>query len=194
MDNQAARQRACYADDVYWPEIEQAVRCGSGRRRQQIQRRFFRFLGGLFVALTALAWAGEPLPFSHKRHASLRMECVYCHSAAITGARAGFPAASKCLLCHRQIASDTAAAHRLAALDADTSIVPERPVYVLPDFVIFSHARHKAGKISCQSCHGNIWAGDVVKLQLNMRMKACVDCHKEYRAAVKCTVCHELSQ
>jgi Cytochrome c7 and related cytochrome c len=113
---------------------------------------------------------------------------------AAAGARAGFPAASKCMLCHRAATKDSPTVRRLAALAADTPIVSEKPLYELPDFVIYSHARHKTGKISCDTCHGNVWARDSVKLELNMKMKACIDCHKKYQAAVNCTACHELNQ
>jgi putative intracellular protease/amidase len=135
-----------------------------------------------------------PLPFSHKRHAGLKIECVYCHAKAVTGERAGFPSASKCMVCHREVAKDTQTIQRLAALAADTLIVPGKPLYQLPDFVTFSHARHKTQQVSCTTCHGDVWAEDVVKVQLRMKMKACVDCHKTNHATVVCTACHELTQ
>ena len=141
-----------------------------------------------------MAAPGEPLPFSHKRHAGVKIECLYCHGAAVTGARAGFPAASKCLLCHREVAKNSPTIRRLAALAAETPIVPPKPRYELPDFVIFSHARHKTGKIACDSCHGNLSAQDPVKPELGMKMKACIDCHKKHQATVNCTTCHELNQ
>jgi hypothetical protein len=124
-------------------------------------------------------------PFSHKRHAGLKIECIQCHAKALAGERAGFPLASKCIVCHRELAK---------RLSADAPIVPEKPLYVLPDFVIFSHARHKTDRISCVACHGDVWADDVVKAQLPMKMKACVDCHKTNHAIVVCTACHELTQ
>lgn len=83
---------------------------------------------------------------------------------------------------------------RLSAFHADTRVIPEKPLYELPDFVIFSHGRHKTEKVSCETCHGSVWSQDVLKPELNMQMKACVDCHRKYQAAVKCTACHELSQ
>jgi c(7)-type cytochrome triheme protein len=98
------------------------------------------------------------------------------------------------MLCHREVAKDSPSVRRLAALAGDTPVVPKRAVYQLPDFVIFSHASHKKGKISCNTCHGNVWAQDSVKLELNMKMKACIDCHKKYQATVNCTTCHELNQ
>lgn len=134
------------------------------------------------------------VPFSHKRHADLKIECAYCHERALTGERAGFPAASKCMVCHTQVARDTETIRRLAALAKDTRITPEKPVYRLPDFTNFSHARHKTETIFCGACHGNVWASHVIEQQLSMKMKACVDCHRTNRAAVTCTTCHELFQ
>jgi hypothetical protein len=119
---------------------------------------------------------------------------VYCHEKALTAERAGFPAAAKCMVCHAQVAKDSGVIARLAALPKDTFIVPEKPLYRLPDFVMFSHARHKSETISCNICHGNVWAADTLELQLHMKMKACVDCHKANHATVTCTACHELSQ
>jgi hypothetical protein len=124
----------------------------------------------------------------------LKIECVYCHTKAVTGDRAGFPSASKCMICHREVAKDTETIGRLAALAGDTLIVPEKPLYQLPDFVVFSHARHKTQQISCATCHGDVWAEDIVKVQLRMKMKACIDCHKTNHATVVCNACHELTQ
>jgi hypothetical protein len=98
------------------------------------------------------------------------------------------------MLCHAQTPKSSEVVARLAALKKDTPIVPEKPLYRLPDFVMFSHARHKTATISCDSCHGNVWANDALELQLPMKMKACVDCHKTSHAVVTCTACHELSQ
>lgn len=135
-----------------------------------------------------------PMAFSHKRHADLKIECVYCHEKALTGEKAGFPAASKCMLCHAQVQKDSEAIKRLAALPKETPIVPEKPVYKLPDFVDFKHAVHKTQTISCDTCHGNVWASDTIEPQLSMKMKACVDCHRTNHAAATCTTCHEQFQ
>ena len=136
----------------------------------------------------------ESFPFSHKRHGEMKLDCSYCHEDSQTGLRAGFPAVSQCMKCHAAVAKDSEQIKKLAALTSDTRIVPEKPVYKLPDFVVFSHARHKTGGIECAACHGNVWESDVVELQLPMRMKACVDCHKTNHAAATCTTCHEAFQ
>ena len=137
---------------------------------------------------------GEPIDFSHKVHSVMNMQCTECHETSQTGTRAGFPEASKCMMCHVQIAKDTEPIKKLAALPGTTRIVPPKPVYKLPEFVIFSHATHKGGGIECAACHGDVRGMEVVELHLPMRMKACVDCHKENHAAVTCTTCHEAFQ
>ena len=134
---------------------------------------------------------GEPFPFSHKRHAAMHLDCSFCHEDSQTGTRAGFPVAQRCMTCHAQMAKDADPLKKLAALTADTPVIPEKPLYKLPDYVFFSHSRHKAANVECATCHGDVWQTDVVELKLPMRMKGCVDCHRTNNAPVKCNSCHE---
>jgi hypothetical protein len=76
----------------------------------------------------------------------------------------------------------------------DARVTPAKPVYVLPDFVFFSHAKHAAAKIACNHCHGDVWRQPIIKPVLLMKMSACVDCHKSRQVTIVCTKCHELSQ
>jgi hypothetical protein len=103
------------------------------------------------------------------------MKCVSCHATAETAERASFPEAQKCQVCHTTL-----------DLPKNAKITPEKPIYVLPDFVFFSHAKHVVG---CGACHGD----DPGKPFLQMKMKACVDCHKTNKAVVTCNTCHDLS-
>jgi quinoprotein glucose dehydrogenase len=140
------------------------------------------------------AQPAAPELFSHKRHAELKLECAYCHKDGTGGERAGFPAASACMNCHRGVATDKPEIQRLAAMPAAQPVVPASPVYRLPDFVFFRHNRHAARGIACTACHGDMWGQEQVRPVLQMKMKACVDCHRTSQASVTCTVCHELSQ
>jgi Cytochrome c7 and related cytochrome c len=72
-------------------------------------------------------------------------------------------------------------------------VIPSRRVYKLPDFVIFSHARH-VSKLDCGDCHGDVNTQDALRIERPTTMKACVDCHKSHAATVVCTACHELTQ
>ena len=146
------------------------------------------------AAPQTVASAGAPELFSHKRHAALKLECAYCHNSTATGDRAGFPAASACMTCHRGVATERPDIQRLAAMPAAQPIVPNSPVYRLPDFIFFRHRQHVSRGIACATCHGDVWAQDRIQPVLQMKMKACVDCHQANHAAVTCTVCHELSQ
>jgi hypothetical protein len=96
--------------------------------------------------------------------------------------------------CHRAAAADKPDIQRLAAMPASRPIVPESPVYRLPDFVFFRHSQHAARGNSCTQCHGDVWTQDQIRPVLQMKMKACVDCHQASHAKITCTTCHELSQ
>ncbi|MBI1792351.1 MAG: cytochrome c3 family protein [Acidobacteria bacterium] len=121
-----------------------------------------------------MCWADR---FSHKKHAPLKMECVTCHATSETGERAGFPPNEKCAVCHQGVEQ------------------PEpRRLYRVADFVFFSHARHRAAKLPCAACHGDVAARDAPRLHYPTTMKACIGCHKAHRAGVSCNLCHELNQ
>jgi glucose dehydrogenase len=145
------------------------------------------------TSATAIAPLGPDL-FSHKHHAALKIACAYCHKGATSGERAGFPSASTCMTCHKTVAASRSAIQHLAALPATEAITPTAPVFRLPDFVFFKHGEHVSHGVSCAACHGNVWAQERILPVLEMKMKACVDCHRVRRAAVTCTACHELSQ
>jgi hypothetical protein len=129
--------------------------------------------------LSLLPASAEPEPFSHKRHAELNLQCTFCHKTAVTAERAAFPAWKTCHTCHTEKAEQP---------------IPSRRVYKLPDFVFFSHARHAAAKVECAACHGDLKAQDRIELHRSTKMAACVGCHKETKASIVCTVCHELGQ
>ena len=88
--------------------------------------------------------------FSHKRHATLKLPCVYCHADAERLERAGFPKVETCRTCHKK--------------DADIGISSKR-VYKLPHFVFFSHATHSEAKIECDGCHGKVYEMDAVRVE-----------------------------
>jgi len=98
------------------------------------------------------------------------------------------------MVCHAAIKRDSDAIKQLATISKDAQITPEKPLYKLPEFVYFSHARHSSANIGCEQCHGKVFEQETVELHLPMRMKACVDCHKANSAAITCTACHEAIQ
>lgn len=136
----------------------------------------------------------QPIPFSHKQHSSLGLNCVECHVGARTADQAGLPETRKCMFCHATIKTDAPAIQKLAA--AQKSGVPIKwvRVYHLPDFVFFSHASHYKAKVECVSCHGPVAQRDVLAQEVPTRMQTCVNCHKESNASTSCVLCHQLGQ
>ena len=133
-------------------------------------------MSGILLAI-GLATADEA--FDHKSHAPLKLKCVSCHEQAESGNQAGFPALTRCRTCHTEMASRR---------------IPVQRVYELPEFVFFSHGKHATGKVECHRCHGDVAVQTVVQLAQPLKMKWCIDCHKQQKAAVTCTICHELGQ
>lgn len=53
-------------------------------------------------------------------------------------------------------------------------------IHNLPDHVYFNHSQHTiAGKVACQTCHGNIQEMGEVKQFAELSMGWCVNCHRE---------------
>ncbi len=127
--------------------------------------------------LAAGSLAAEP--FSHKRHAAMKMKCTACHATAESAAQAGFPALTKCQTCHPDMAALPARSAR---------------VYRVKDFVFFNHQRHADAKVVCATCHGEVFTMDTLKQERPVTMVACVACHKEQKASIACNLCHELGQ
>ncbi|MEJ7605859.1 MAG: cytochrome c3 family protein [Bryobacteraceae bacterium] len=123
--------------------------------------------------------ADEARPFSHKKHTPLKLKCTSCHLDAEKENRAAFPALAQCKSCH---------------VDMPERKIPLQLVHELPEFVFFSHGSHATAKVECAVCHGNVAAQEVVSLHQPLKMKWCVDCHKQNKAPASCNTCHELGQ
>lgn len=132
--------------------------------------------------------------FSHKAHTAAdkaAMPCQSCHSAADAGLRAGMPAASTCLDCHRHIlASDPRLLPVHAAADPDSPVYTGEPVpwprrAPLPAYVHFPHSAHVAKGYSCERCHPDPDAPAA------FTMRSCLECHRqETTLPTDCTQCH----
>lgn len=118
-------------------------------------------------------------PFSHKKHAPLKLQCTYCHAGAEKQERATFPAVGQCKTCHPSMQERK---------------IPSGRIYKVKDFVLFSHAKHIAARAECRDCHGDVFSMDRVLPARATTMIACVDCHKERHATQQCNACHELGQ
>ncbi|QEC41297.1 c-type cytochrome [Pseudobacter ginsenosidimutans] len=148
----------------------------------------------------------QPIYYSHKVHAGTnQINCLYCHGGAMESKQASIPSVNVCMNCHMSIneytgdpiykedgteVNGTAEIQKIyAAAGWDPAkkqyTGEEKPVewvkiHNLPDHVFFSHAQHvKAGKVQCQTCHGEINNMHEVKQVAELSMGWCVNCHRE---------------
>jgi mono/diheme cytochrome c family protein len=149
----------------------------------------------------------QPIFYSHKVHAGVnQISCLYCHSFATTGKHANIPSVNVCMNCHMAINEYTGTAgnlfredgtpvngtaeiqklYKYAGWDAKTKTYTGngKPIewiriHNLPDHVFFSHAQHtNAGKVQCQTCHGEIQKMDEVHQFAPLSMGWCINCHR----------------
>ena len=152
----------------------------------------------------------QPIYFSHKVHAGVnQINCMYCHSGAWESKHAGIPSLNVCMNCHTTIDTYTGAplvhedghtvdgAAEIKKLHAAAGFTPgpgatwdpakAKPIewvkiHNLPDHVYFNHSQHtRAGKVQCQTCHGEITAMDEVKQFSDLSMGWCINCHRTSR-------------
>ncbi len=138
-----------------------------------------------------------------------QINCLYCHGSAEQSKHAAIPSVNTCMNCHKAIQAyekgpkifdedgneidGTAEIQKLyeyAGFDPnqpnkwDPSMIKKPIEWVkihnLPDHVYFSHAQHvTAGKVQCQSCHGEINQMGEVKQVADLSMGWCINCHRE---------------
>jgi len=173
-------------------------------------------VGAAAVLLTLLAvgWFAEParfargytpdqpLPFSHKLHAGdNQIPCQYCHTGASRSRHAGVPAVQTCMNCHTVTRTDRPPIQRLAQIYKSGQPLEWQRIHTLPDHVYFDHRPHVNDGIACQTCHGEVQTMERVSRVMNMRMGACLACHRNPAAALppdspvkrgpeNCSACH----
>ncbi len=147
----------------------------------------------------------QPIFFSHKVHpGNNQISCLYCHGGAWDSKHAGVPSLNICMNCHaaindykgeplsREDGTTVDANAEIQKLYSYTGYDPAsgkytRPgreiewvkVHNLPDLVYFNHSQHiRAGKVQCQTCHGNITQMNEVKQFADLSMGWCINCHR----------------
>ncbi|MCZ6641662.1 MAG: cytochrome c3 family protein [Gammaproteobacteria bacterium] len=166
---------------------------------------------GLFIGYWANAMLvpgtspEQPIAFSHKVHAGDNdIPCMYCHTQARRSISAGVPSVSKCMGCHTEIATERPQIRKLASYWDNKEPIPWIKVHDLPDFVHFTHKRHIAAGIECQTCHGPVETMERItvtsraidgsfQLDTPWEMGMCLNCHKqnEVENGTDCWTCHK---
>lgn len=149
----------------------------------------------------------QPIYYSHKVHVGVnQINCLYCHGAAWESKHATIPSTNVCMNCHKAIqayekgpklydddGNEINGTAEIQKLYNYAGFVPGQPwdiskakpvewikIHNLPDHVYFNHAQHvNAGKVACQSCHGNIQEMDKVQQVSDLSMGWCINCHRE---------------
>jgi hypothetical protein len=135
----------------------------------------------------------QPLPYSHRQHLAVGVTCATCHSMPPPGHAATLPATATCMSCHARVKTDSPAIQELAKAHAAGKPIPWKRVYKVPDFVSFSHKVHVTGAaaLDCDVCHGPVREMDVMQRVKDISMPACVECHQQKQAPVRCDTCHD---
>ncbi|MFM9911276.1 MAG: c-type cytochrome [Chitinophagaceae bacterium] len=149
----------------------------------------------------------QPIYYSHKVHAGTnQINCLYCHGGAFEGKHANIPSPNVCMNCHMTIneyngkdklvredgtevngTEEIKKLYAAAGWDAGTKkytgngkAIEWVKIHNLPDHVYFNHSQHtKAGKVQCQTCHGEITKMGEVYQFAELSMGWCVNCHRE---------------
>lgn len=148
----------------------------------------------------------QPIYYSHAVHAGKnQISCLYCHGGAYESKHANIPSIGTCMNCHMTIneysgdkifredgteVDGTAEIQKIysyAGWDPSTKTYTGDPkpvewirIHNLPDHVYFNHSQHVvAGKVQCQTCHGEIQKMNEVKQFADLSMGWCVNCHRE---------------
>jgi quinoprotein glucose dehydrogenase len=136
--------------------------------------------------------ARQPLLFNHKRHGQAGMQCEACHQELETGEQVQIPGVTECMSCHQSVMKENPTVQKLAQFKKEGKTLSWTRLYQLPEFVFFSHQKHRNAKVECEVCHGRAYDRDYLWQEKEVSMNACVDCHKLRKAPVSCNLCHDM--
>jgi cytochrome c7-like protein len=137
----------------------------------------------------------QPIPFSHKVHAgNLKLKCAMCHPNPEPGEMMTIAAPSSCMQCHSTIKTDSPAIKKLAAAAKDDRDIRWQRVYQIPSYVEFNHKAHLTAGNTCEECHGRVAERDQLYREADISMGGCMTCHRQKKASIDCTYCHEQRQ
>jgi hypothetical protein len=134
----------------------------------------------------------QPIPYSHKKHVAMGLQCLGCHVNPEAGKLMTYPPTTTCMGCHTAVATDRPAIKTLASFAASSKPVPWVRVYQVPDYVFWRHGPHLEAKVDCVECHGPVADRDVISQETNVTtMLGCRTCHDKRQVFTGCEDCHE---
>jgi hypothetical protein len=133
----------------------------------------------------------QPIPYSHKTHLALDLQCRTCHTNPEPGAMMTFPATATCMNCHNTVATKKPAIVKLAQFAKSQQPIPWVRVYTLLPGVQWSHRKHLEGGMKCETCHGAVADLDAMAMVTSVTaMGTCINCHQMNNAKTTCNTCH----
>jgi hypothetical protein len=121
----------------------------------------------------------QPIPFSHKLHAGdNKISCTYCHSSVEKSRHASIPSLNVCMNCHSVVKTDSPYIQQVKKAYTENKPIQWVRIHELPDYVYFSHKRHVAKGVSCETCHGDVKQMQRVSQFAPLNMGWCMDCHR----------------
>ena len=120
----------------------------------------------------------QPVPFSHKHHANMGIDCRYCHTAVEDAAFAGIPPTKTCMNCHSMIFADAPMLAPVRESWRTGESLQWNRVHDLPQFAYFNHSIHVAKGIGCSTCHGRVDEMPLVHKANTLYMQWCLECHR----------------
>ena len=146
----------------------------------------------------------QPIEFPHNIHVKDNgINCMYCHTYARRSKVAGIPPTSKCMGCHKVIATDKPRIQKLTEYWEKKSPPPWKKVHDVPDFVHFTHEKHlkrfvfdrdfpvENVKEVCAFCHGEVENMTVAHKVKPLNMGWCKNCHMNNGGPGDCWKCHK---
>jgi class III cytochrome C family protein len=142
--------------------------------------------------LTEPAPPVQPIPYSHKQHLALGLECQFCHTNPEPRDLMTFPATSTCMTCHATVARNKPSIRKLARFAKTQEPIPWMRVYLVPSYVHWSHGTHLDAGMKCEMCHGQVAQMEIMaKTTIVTSMFGCVDCHEKHNTKTGCNTCHD---
>lgn len=120
----------------------------------------------------------QPIPFSHKHHVNMGIDCRYCHTTVEEAGFANIPPTKTCMNCHGVIYNEEDMLEPIRESWRSGESIEWNRVHDLPDFVYFNHSIHVNKGIGCSTCHGRVDGMPLVWKEEPLFMKWCLDCHR----------------
>jgi hypothetical protein len=134
----------------------------------------------------------QPIPYSHKKHLAVGLECKKCHTNPDPGKLMTFPATSTCMECHVTIAKGKPSIQKLAEYAKSKQVVPWVRVYTVLPGVAWNHRAHLEAGVKCETCHGQVRELEAMAEVTSVTtMYSCLNCHELNQAKAACDTCHK---